>query len=88
MAKKLYRVELFFAVFVLADSEQDAEREAAAAFRLYPDECGDPDSIATELRTLTSIPPDWLDALPFGADDGDERTIKQVLEARRAQEAS
>lgn len=85
MSKKLYRVEVAFSVYVLAESDSDAETEARAAYKHYPDECGEPDSIATLLHGVGSVPPEWLDALPFGADDGDERTVRQVLEAQNVQ---
>lgn len=80
MSKRLYRVEVSAYAYVLSDSEVEAEREAITALRTCPDGCSDLEGIAVLIRNVNNILPEWRDALPFGAQDGDERTIRQILE--------
>ena len=70
MEKELYRVRVV--LFVMAESESDACVAATRArFDIF--EC--------TARKADIVNPDWIDAIPYNADD--ERTCLEIMTAKR-----
>ena len=76
---RLYRVEVEYELYVVAEDEEDAERQASHEIQ---GGCNtDPDHIyASPVSDISGVPPDWRLSIPFGPMDlvGD-RTIEQFL---------
>lgn len=70
--KKLYVVDVQHTVYVMAEDERAAEREALAGIREFGDE---PDCTVNEVKRLP-VDPEWANAIPYGSED--ERTVSQV----------
>jgi hypothetical protein len=77
---KLYRVEISYGIYVLADNDQQAERIATTCLRRNLSECGEPDIICTPIKSLSSVVPEWRDSIPFG-DDTQDLTIAQIIKS-------
>ncbi len=70
MEKKLYRVKVV--LFVMAENESDA-RVAATQARFDIFECA--------ARRAENVDPEWMDAIPYNADDG--RTCAEIMSNRQ-----
>lgn len=76
MDKKLYRVDVSFTLYVLADDSFGARDLAQQHVREEsPDE-----TYATEITDPLHIDSDWRNALPYGGDE--DKTCLQILEER------
>ena len=73
--KKLYVVDLEHSVYVMAESEEDAEQTAIRGIREYGDT---PRVTASEARS-GPIPRDWRNSIPFGSDD--DRTVEDLIKS-------
>lgn len=74
----LFRVEIQYTIFVEAESKLDAELDAEK----YVGEDGtEPDeALATEVKAVADIPKEWMGAIPFGGERGDDRTCQQRIQ--------
>lgn len=75
--KKLYVVDMQHTVYVMAEDERDAEREARRGIREYGD---DPVCSVSEVKG-GPIDPGWSDAIPYGSEN--DRTVAQIVEATK-----
>jgi hypothetical protein len=73
--KKLFEVSIEKTVYVLAEDEREAEREA----KTYEDEVDGDVLSCNEILDPVRVPNEWMDAIPFG-DNPDDLTVKQILE--------
>lgn len=73
--KKLYVVEVEHSVYVMAESESEAED---VALRGIADVDDTPRVYPSELTYTEPVSRDWRGSVPFGSDD--ERTVGQILE--------
>jgi len=80
--KRVYRVVIEVAeVYVVADDERDANDAAEEA--VYNHDVG----VDTWATRANDADPEWLDALPFGADKDDpEWTVKEWLAAGKEED--
>lgn len=85
MTKQLFVVTTEIEHVVLAENEQEARKIAAAVDSFDLNIGHEMDWTAQPMRYF---PGDWEgDALPYGKDDdGQERTVKQLIDAGRAPE--
>lgn len=76
---KLYKVEVIYQTVILAESEQDAERNAGYVIKKEDD--ADPQMImAEEVTNVAQLPAPWDgECRPWGERDPMDRTIGQVL---------
>lgn len=87
--EKLYKVEVSYVLYVLANDENHANRVAHKAAQQDINNCGEPDFLATLVRTKNSVPPDWVNALPFtDKTDVQERSIAQIMKEQEKELAS
>jgi len=79
----LFRVEMTYVIYVSAPTDTAAVKIAEKALTDDRDGCGDPETFATAVTNLVSVPPDWRDALPFCAasDNSKDQTISEILGA-------
>ena len=69
----MYRAVLGYTLVVEAESEIKAQQEAAYYVR---EQLSDYDlALVKEVETLEDVPSEWHLAIPFGADDKDQRTV-------------
>ena len=79
----IYRVIVSKVVYAVADQRgeltmlSNAQRTARCAI----DDSGDWDVDAVRVDSLASIPTDWRDAIPYGEQGCDDRTIEQLFAA-------
>jgi hypothetical protein len=71
--KKLYRVEVSFVMFVLAEDDYRA-RDLA---RQYANDESPDEAFATQVLDPSHIDPEWRNALPYGGTD--DKTCVQIL---------
>lgn len=72
-AKQLYRVEVSFVMFVLAEDNYSA-RDLA---RQYAHDESPDEAFASLVTKPTEIDPEWRNALPYGGTD--DKTCTQIL---------
>ena len=75
---KVWEVEVRGTMYVVADDEYGAEDAAREALNYHTDDCS-VEVDATEIATDEAVDTDWRNAIPFGAADGDERTVVERL---------
>lgn len=73
--KKLYEVEVTHTVYVVADSESEAE---TVALRGIADIDDTPRVYPNEVTESTPVSLGWRDSVPFGSDE--QRTVGQILD--------
>lgn len=73
--KKLYEVEVEHTVYVMAESESEAEDVALQGIADVDDT---PRVYTNEVIESTPVSRDWRGSVPFGSDD--RRTVGQILE--------
>lgn len=71
----LYKVEIEKVIMVLAEDELDAER---IGNRHSSKEEAEHTSVS-KVTSITQVPEDWLNGLPYGGHSGDERTCGQIV---------
>jgi len=80
-AKRLYRVEIEYLAYVMAESDRDAIDKAKYGIRRdYQDpDCESADEITGPPKY--GLEAQWRTALPYGSDDDDdERTVGEIVE--------
>ncbi len=71
---KLYRVDIYRTMYVLARDEFDAERVAERNER---EEVGNEADYCSSPAEATDVPFSWRDSIPYGGDQ--MRTVAQIL---------
>jgi hypothetical protein len=71
---KLYRVEVMKVLYVLAESEHEADLDA----QQYANDADAEDVFVSEAKSLDEVDPQWRDALPYGTND--DVTIEKWFE--------
>lgn len=71
--KKLYVVDVQHTVYVMAEDEKGAEREAVKGIH----DCGDAPTLCASEMTCGPVDPSWRGSIPFGSDD--DRTVNDIL---------
>ena len=75
--KKLYKVRIERVIFVMAENEIKAEKEAKDN---EMDDGSDPDEIHAEVvRQEKDIPSDWKGSIPYGCERNDSRTCEEIF---------
>lgn len=75
--EKLYRVQVEYTLFIVAENKMMAEGEAHYYIR---EDGSEPDIvIAREIKEFREIDYEWRNSIPFGSDKKDERTCSQRL---------
>lgn len=72
--KRLFEVTIEKTIYVMADTEDEAEVEAES---IEAEEQGDAIS-CREIKGVEEVPEDWRDAIPWNVEDGD-LTIREIL---------
>jgi hypothetical protein len=80
MAKKLFRCEVEFDYYVLAESEEEAKQDAWKHAREEFGNICDPSPWISEVKSMKQVFNDWPNCLPYGSDD--DKTIKQIFEEK------
>jgi hypothetical protein len=73
--KRLFEVSIEKTLYVLAEDEREAEREA----KTYQNEEDGSVLSCMEVKSDVQVPNEWMEAIPYG-DNPDDLTIKQILE--------
>lgn len=72
---KLYRVDVYGSLYVLAQSPDEAQSVAIHC------KIGEVDSSrGDQVSALERVPTDWRDALPFAQDNTSDITIRQLFD--------
>jgi hypothetical protein len=75
---KLYLAEISLTVVVAAENEKEAYRKTYDdLYEIVRNES--PDTYEIDVYEVDAVPPDWVDALPYG-ENPDELTCDQILE--------
>lgn len=75
----LYKVEVRYVMMVLADTKEEAEREACNAIKIGDDP--EEELWAEKVTSKDDVPAEWLDSIPWGKprNNPDSLTVQQLL---------